>query len=363
MTEDRLALMWLTLPGGAVIQPAARRHFAFVAGARGQVVSVQQMKIDVHNHAIPEAVLELMRTEDVYRVQIRGGRVEGGNRVGYPLFESFYDPAAKLAELELSGLEAAVLSAAPPILYYEVSPEAGEAICRATNSGLAEYCRFSPERLRWMAHVPMQAPERAVAVLEQAAEAGCVGVEVGTSIAGRRLDEPGFEPVWDQAELLSLPVMIHPAYNQTHPALEPWYLQNVIGNPLETTIAIERLICAGVLDRHPQLTVILVHAGGFFPFQAGRLRHARTVRPELASAPPDPWAYPGQVVTDAITHDADALRYLVLKLGAENVVMGTDLPFDMATPHPMAALEEALGTAAARQVAEDNPARLFRFPA
>src|SRR2546423_884491 len=223
------------------------------------------MKIDVHNHAIPEAVLELMRTEDVYRVKIRGGRVERGSHVGSLLFESFYDPAAKLAELERSGLEAAVVSAAPPILYYEVSAEAGEAICRATNSGLAEYCRHSPERLRWMAHVPMQAPERAAAVLEQAAEAGCVGVEVGTSIAGRRLAEPGFEAVWDQAELLSLPVMIHPAYNQAHPGLEPWYLQNVIGNPLETTIAIERLICAGVLDRHPQLTVILVHAAGFFP--------------------------------------------------------------------------------------------------
>jgi aminocarboxymuconate-semialdehyde decarboxylase len=116
-----------------------------------------------------------------------------------------------------------------------------------------------------------------------------------------------------------------------------------------------------VLDRHPGLTVILVHAGGYFPFQAGRLRHARAVRPELASAPQDPWAYRGQVLTDPITHDRDALRYLVQKMGAENVVMGTDLPFDMATPHPMRALEEALGAATARQVAEANPARLFPF--
>jgi aminocarboxymuconate-semialdehyde decarboxylase len=116
-----------------------------------------------------------------------------------------------------------------------------------------------------------------------------------------------------------------------------------------------------VLDRRPGLRVILVHAGGYFPFQAGRLRHARAVRPELAAAPLDPWAYRGQVLTDPITHDRDALRYLVQKMGAENVVMGTDLPFDMATPHPMRALEEAVGAATARRVAEDNPARLFPF--
>ena len=319
------------------------------------------MKIDTHNHAIPEPALDLLRKEKVYRVTIEGDMVRGGNHVGYRLFPSFVDPAAKLAELEGGGLEAAVISIAPPILYYEVDAEAGEAMCVAVNEGLAAFCTHSPDRLRWMAHVPMQAPERAPVVLADAARAGCVGVEVGTSIAGRRLDEPDYEPFWAQAETLGLPVMIHPAYNQAHPALDAWYLQNVIGNMLETTIAVERLICAGVLQRHPAARVVLVHAGGYFPYQAGRLRHARGVRPELAATPEDPWAYLGQVVTDTISHDEDALRFLVTKMGAENVVMGTDLPFDMATPHPITALTDAVGAETARQVAEDNPARLFRF--
>src|SRR5207237_247220 len=196
------------------------------------------MKIDTHNHAIPEPAIELLRKEKVYRVTIEGDRVEGGNHVAYPLFPSFVDPAAKLAELERGGLEAAVISAAPPTLYYEVDADAGEAMCLAMNQGLAEFCTHSPDRLRWMAHVPLQAPERAVVVLMDAAEAGCVGVEVGSSIAGRRLDEPEYRPFWAQAEALRLPVMIHPAYNHPHPALEAWYLQNVIGNLLETTIAV-----------------------------------------------------------------------------------------------------------------------------
>jgi aminocarboxymuconate-semialdehyde decarboxylase len=319
------------------------------------------MRIDTHNHAIPELALDLLRREKVYRVTIDGDMVRGGNHVGYRLLPSFVDPAAKLAELERGGLEAAVVSAAPPTFYYEVDPEAGEAMCVAVNKGLAEFCTHSPDRLRWMAHVPMQAPERARVMLAGAARGGCVGVEVGSSIAGRRLDEPEYRPFWAEAEALQLPVMIHPAYNQPHPALEPWYLQNVIGNLLETTIAIERLICAGVLRDYPRARIMLVHAGGYFPYQAGRLRHARTVRPELSSTPEDPWSHLGQVVTDTISHDRDALRYLVTRMGVENVVMGTDLPFDMATPHPMAALTDAVDAETARRIAEDNPARLFRF--
>jgi aminocarboxymuconate-semialdehyde decarboxylase len=104
-----------------------------------------------------------------------------------------------------------------------------------------------------------------------------------------------------------------------------------------------------------------VHAGGYFPYQAGRLRHARTTRPELADAPTDPWRYLGQLVPDTITHDRDALAYMVGRVGAENVVLGTDLPFDMATPEPWAALVAAVGEDTARVIAEESPARLFGF--
>ena len=85
------------------------------------------------------------------------------------------------------------------------------------------------------------------------------------------------------------------------------------------------------------------------------------MRPELADSPADPWAYLGQVLIDTITHDPDALRYLIAKVGAENLVMGTDLPFDMATPEPMAALRAACDEETAARIAERNPAELYRF--
>lgn len=319
------------------------------------------MRIDVHNHAIPEPAVELMRREAVYGVRIDGDRVIGGSHVGWTLFDSFISPAAKLAQLEKHGLEAAVVSVGPPAFYYEIDVEAGEAMCKTVNEGLRDFCTHSPDRLRWMAHVPLRAPDHAAAVLEEAARAGCVGVEVATIVAGKRLDAPEFDAFWAAADRLRLPVMIHPYYNQAHPALGDYYLQNVIGNLLETTIAVERMICAGVLDKHPGLVVLLVHGGGYFPYQAGRLRHARTVRPELSAAPLDPWSYLGRLKFDTITHDVAALSYLVSRVGAENVMMGTDLPFDMATPQPWTQLQAAVDERTARRVAEENPARLFRF--
>jgi aminocarboxymuconate-semialdehyde decarboxylase len=322
------------------------------------------VRIDVHNHAIPETVIELLAREDVYGARVENGMWHGGVHVTHEVVPSFRDADAKLAELEARELEGAVVSVSPTIFYYHVDAEAGEAMARAANEGLAAMAAAHPERLRWMASVPLQSPERAVAVLDDAVAAGAVGVEIGTSAApDRRLDDPAIEPFWSAAERHGLPVMLHPAYTNPNPSLRDFYLDNVIGFPLETTMAIERLICAGTLDRHPDLRVVLLHAGGYFPWQAGRLRHARTVRPELADSPRDPFAYVGQVLLDPITHDADALRYLVAKVGAENLVMGTDLPFDMATPEPMAALRAACDEQQVTTIAEDNPAELYRFTA
>lgn len=321
------------------------------------------MKIDVHNHAIPRPAVELLRSDPAYRVTIEGDQVSGGNHVPFTLQPSFVEPDAKLAELQAAGLDGAVVSAAPPIFYYELEAEPAEAICRATNRGLAGFTDAHPDRFRWMAHVPAAYPERAAAVVDDAVQDGAAGIEVGTSVDGRRLDEPAFEPLWDAAERHGLPVMLHPAYNEPHAGLDDYYFQNVIGNQLETTLTVERLICAGVLDRHPRLRIVAVHGGGFYPFQAGRLRHARTVRPELASAPEDPWAYRGQLLVDTITHDVEALRYLVARIGATNVLLGTDLPFDMATPKPLEELEQAVGADTARRISQDNPARLYGFGA
>jgi aminocarboxymuconate-semialdehyde decarboxylase len=313
---------------------------------------------DVHNHAVPREAVDLLRSGHGYPIKVEGDFMEADG-VRAQLTPVFLDPAAKLEQLAQVGLDAAVVSGSPALFAYETDSERGTALCRAVNSGLASFCAFEPARLRWIAHVPLQAPAAAASLLAEAAEAGAVGAQIGTSVAGTPLADAGLDPFWAAAAERDMALMLHPAYNNPHPGLEGYHLQNAIGNQLETTIAAERLIVTGVLDRHPHLRLLLVHAGGYTPWQAGRLRHAATVRAELADSPPDPYSYFGRLAVDTITHDPAALRFLAERVGPGNVAMGTDLPFDMATPRPVAALEDAVDTPTARRIMEETPRRVF----
>lgn len=317
------------------------------------------MIVDVHNHALPDAVIALLQGTPDYGVTVADGHVRSGSHADHVLFPAMHDPAAKLAELDARGLQGAVLSLAPRMLSYNLDIELGEAMAQASNSGFAEFCAHDPKRLRWLAQVPLQDPTRAVEVLGQARAAGAVGVAIGSWTGANRLDEPMFEVFWQAAESSDTAVFVHNAYNTPIPSLRQYYLGNVIGNLLETTIFAERLVAAGTLERHPGLRVVLAHAGGFFPWQAGRLRHARTVREELKDSPEDPWQFAGRLIFDTITHDVQALAYLLSRVGAENVVLGTDLPYDMASPDPLGALREVVDEQTAELISERNPARIF----
>jgi aminocarboxymuconate-semialdehyde decarboxylase len=318
------------------------------------------MKIDVHNHAIPENLIEFFENEPVFGI-VRAGeyRLGGGPEGEMELTPAFRDADAKVANLEQHGLDAAIVSINPPFFHYEVEGGAGGALAEAVNEGLRALCAARPDRLWWLATVPLQDPHRAAAMLEEQKRLGCVGVEIGTSTGERRLDDPFFEPFWAAAEGLGLPVMLHPAYQHPHPGYPDFQLQNAVGNLFETTIAIERLIMAGTLDRHPGLRVVIVHSGGYFAYQHGRLRHARRVRSFPDGAPEEPLAYAGQIRSDCLTHDRKALAFLIDQLGPENILMGTDLPCDMASPEPWDALVAAAGLKTAARIAGDNAAELF----
>ena len=325
------------------------------------------MRIDVHNHALPERALDLLRADPTYGVTLDGYKWSGGHdavmsgaAIEFEVGAVFRDTKAKLAELDNNEIDGAIMSVTPPLFYYELDAEPMQRLCEATNEGLAEMAAEAPDRLWWMAHLPVQAPELAIEMLESARQNGCVGVEIGTSIGGARLDEPQFEPFWAGVARLGMPVMIHPDVSFDFiGSLSPFYFGNVIGLPLETTLTIERIIAAGVLDRNPDARIVLVHAGGYFPYQAGRVRHAGTVRPELADSPADPFEYVGKVLFDPITHDREALSYLVSRVGVENVVLGTDLPFDMALVNAPAAVLDAVGEENARAITEENPVRVY----
>ena len=318
------------------------------------------MRADIHNHAVPQSVVEFFEREPGFGIEVVGERqLKGGPEGDYELQPVFSDADAKVEDLKAHGLDTAVISIDPPFFHYDVEPDAGAALAELINDGLRAMAEAQPDHLHWMATVPMQAPARAASVLRKARDDGAVGVEIGTSTGSRFLDDPFFEPFWAEAEALGIPVMLHPAYQHAHPGFDKFHLTNLIGNMLETTIAIERLIMSGTLDRHPGVTVVIVHSGGYFPWQQGRLRHGREVRSFPESAPRDPADYFGRVRTDCLTHDRRALRFLIDQAGIENVLMGTDLPCDMATPEPWSELVAVAGEEVAARIAGTNIEELY----
>ena len=317
------------------------------------------MNIDVHNHVIPEEALDLLRRTPSYGVELAGDEWRGVHHVPFTVVASFREPLAKLAQLDEKNIDGAIVSCPPPLFFYEVDQAAGEELCAASNEGMAAFCRARPDRLRWLANLPLQAPDAAVAAYRGAVADGCVGAAVGTSIAGRRLDEPEYEGFWAAVEELGHPVLVHPAFNEFHAALGQYYLQNVIGNPLETTVMVERMMCAGVLARHPGIRLILLHGGGYVPYQAWRLAHASGVRAEIAIDADEVRRAFGQLYFDTITHDVETLRFLASRVGVDHVMLGTDLPFDMAMATPIETMREAFSGSDLHQVCCDNAARVF----
>jgi len=320
------------------------------------------MNIDIHNHILPTEVRELVQSEPGYGVTVKDNQWTSANIPAFPLVPAWHDVDAKLKEMDSKELDGAVLSAAPkPLYYYELPLAPQTRMAEVFNRAAAKFCAGHEDRLRWMAHVPLTFPEHAAQVLTEATELGACGVQLGTSAADHRLDEPRFDVLWDRLEALGIPVFLHPAYESDATENKPYALGQVIGLLSEVTNTLQRLISGHVLDRHPRLRIVAALGGGYFPYSVGRLRHYTTWRPELADSPADPWSYVGQLKFDTHLHDPIALRFLIEKAGAENVLIGTDCSFPSCTPAPMEELREALGdnVAAIKSVSETNAFEMF----
>ena len=137
-----------------------------------------------------------------------------------------------------------------------------------------------PDRFSGIATLPMQAPKAAEELRRAMTTLGLRGAMIGSNVGGKNLDDPSFEPLWAAAEELDAFMMIHPGNVAGADRLRSYYLGNLIGNPLDTTIAAACLIFGGVLERHPKFKLVMVHGGGFTPYQGGRWVHGWHVRPE-----------------------------------------------------------------------------------
>src|ERR687885_977275 len=302
--------------------------------------------VDVHSHVIPPSVVEAIAADPAgfsARIEDENGisQVRHDQGYVYPLFEEFTEPEAKLREMDRKRLDISVLSPPPPLFYYWVDAEAGIRIAQLVNDGIADYVATNPDRFRGMATVPMQDPEAAVAELERVVSTyGFRAAEIGTSIEGEQLSSNKFRQFLRRASELNILLFAHPYYVGAKQGLENYYLTNLLGNPYDSTVMIANLMFSGTLDELPNLKLCVAHAGGFAPYQVGRFEHGYQVRPESrAKARTSPLQLIHRLYFDTITFNPQALRYLINLVGEDNIVLGTDAPFDMGDEAPLTSVE------------------------
>jgi aminocarboxymuconate-semialdehyde decarboxylase len=251
---------------------------------------------------------------------------------------------ARIAKMDGMGVDVQLVSPSPQHCHEWADAATSGRLTRMVNEGIAELCARQPDRLVGLGTAPLHHPSLAVDELTHAVAAlGLRGVEISTSAGGRELSHPDLEPFWARAEELGALVFIHPWGCTLGHRLDQHYLANVVGQPLETTLALSHLIFSGLLDRHPDLRILSSHGGGYLPYYVGRSDHAWEVRPDARTPRRRPSEYLRQLYFDGLVYDPQILAALIARVGVEHVMLGTDYPFDMGIEDPLARLDAVLG--------------------
>lgn len=307
-------------------------------------------RVDVHTHVIPPA---LPRLADRYAGNWPGlvatGPCTADLVLGADFFRALDDrcwnPARRIEEMDAEQVALQVVSPIPVTFSYAL-PAAGAAeLAQAQNEWIAELVRDHPTRFAGLATVPLQDPDAAAQlVVEAVGELGLHGVEVGTNVDGRPLDDPQLEQVWAACAQAGAVVFVHPWQVLGEDRLARHGLLYSVGMPAETAAAAATLMLGGVLDRHPALRVVLAHGGGALLSLLPRIERCITMLPGVAPPARPVRDYLRRFWYDSLVYDADTLRSLVTAVGADRVVVGTDYPFPIAErPAGAAVLAAGLG--------------------
>jgi aminocarboxymuconate-semialdehyde decarboxylase len=295
------------------------------------------------------------RTREVNREQARRTRSQ------------FLSIEKRLADMDLMGIDIQAITPAPNQTFYDTPADFGIASARVINDNIADIVARHPDRFVGLGTVPFQAPELAVAELERLHRSlGLRGIEIATNVAGADLSEDRFRPIFSKAEELGLTVFMHPTGFTEARRFGDHYFTNVIGNPLDTTVAVHHLIFGGVLEACPHLKLVLSHGGGYLPAYSGRIDHAASARPDCCELIHEmPTTYLKRLYFDSLVYTHAQLEYLVREYGADHVLMGTDYPADMGEIDPIGFIEGSPGLTAADRAAilGGNAARLLGLDA
>jgi len=273
----------------------------------------------------------------------------------------------RIADMDRMGIDIQAVCPAPQQTYYWTEPGLGLEVSRMINDRLAQIVATWPDRFVALGTVPLQNVELAVAELERCVkQLGLRGVEINPNVAGRELTDPSLnlDRFFAKARELGIVIFMHPIGFTQGDRLMDHYLNNLIGNPLDTTVGTSHLIFGGVMERHPGLKIVLPHAGGFLGHYWARMDHGWRARPDCRTViKKPPTSYLKKFFFDTITFDPEMLRNLIDKFGAAQVLLGTDYPFDMGEEDPVGLINSVprLPSAEKERIMGGNAARLLKI--
>jgi aminocarboxymuconate-semialdehyde decarboxylase len=323
--------------------------------------------VDTHAHLAVPAANELVKDRPGFATEMATEQsahspqsLAANQRQLLTLGPQLTDVDLRLTAMDAQGIDVQLV-APMPMHHYWADRSLATELTLTKNRAVADHCAQAPDRLLGIGTIPLQHPDLAVTALEQSVhEFRFRGVTVSTTVNGRELDDPEHDVVWARAEELGAVVIIHPWGCSLGDRLASNYLGNTVGQPVETTVALSRLIFSGVLDRFPALKLCACHGGGYLPTYIGRSDHAWHARPDARGCLEPPSTYLRRIWFDALVYTPRGLQHLVEAVGADRVVLGTDYPFDMGITNPIERLAAAnLAPTETEAIRSTNALKLF----